>query len=600
MHKKPFIHVFHFSFLFIVLFCGSFTFAQSNFLPLEALSQQEAKTAFGIHSPSFKGVPEAVHYDLKYHRLEWEINPEVRYITGKVTSYFEPVVTNFSTIFFDLSDSLTVDSVMYHGAAVPFSRPGQDVLQINLPAVVTSGTLDSISVLYQGTPDQTNHPGAFVQSSHNGDAIIWTLSEPYGAKNWWPCKQDLNDKIDSIDVLVTTPKKYKVASQGLLVNTIENGNDKTYHWKHRYPIAAYLISVAITNYAEFSQSVNLSQGTLPVLHYIYPEDSLNSYSKLLFTPSVMIMFDTLFGPYPFMNEKYGHAQFGWGGGMEHQTMSSMYHFDSPLIAHELAHQWFGNKITCNSWTQIWLNEGFATYATGLTYQHLIPNWWKAWRETTLQHIVSLPDGSVYCEDTTSVNRIFDSRLTYKKGAYLLRMLEWKLGANTFYQGIRNYLNDNSLSYNYATTQQLIDHLELQSGLDLTEFFNDWYYGEGYPSYQLHWEQNASVADFTVYQTTSHPSVDFYEMPIPIYVKGQGMDTTLVFDHTYSGESFAANLPFTIDSVFFDPELWLISGNNNMVSVSEIENNRVLYCYPNPVNHLLTVYMPVKMEIANYW
>jgi len=580
--------------IFLVVFSFHFLTlsAQNHIFNIDELALEESKSNATFNL--FKGVPEASNYDLKYHRLEWEVNPEVLYISGKVTSYFEPLVINFSDVYFDLSDSLIVDSVLYHGVNISFLRPGQDVLQINLPAIVSTGILDSITVYYQGVPDQSNNNRSFKQSSHNGDSIIWTLSEPFGAKDWWPCKQSLNDKIDSIDVIVTTPKKYKVASQGLLVSTIEIGNNKTYTWKHRYPIETYLISIAVTNYAEFTESVNLTQGTLPILNYIYPEDSLNSYAKLLFTPSVMIMFDTLFGAYPFMNEKYGHAQFGWGGGMEHQTMSSMYHFDSPLIAHELAHQWFGNKVTCNSWKEIWLNEGFATYCTGLAYKYLISNWWLAWREDMIQHIILEPDGSVYNTDTVNVDRIFDSRLTYRKGAYLLRMLEWRLGADNFYQGVRNYLNDSGLSYNYASTQNLISHLELASGLDLTEFFNDWYYGEGYPTYQIQWSQNSSVVDFTVYQSTSDASVNFYEMPIPVYIKGQGMDTTLIFDHTYSGELFSASVPFTVDSVFFDPEIWIISGANDVVSVQEIKKENVIYSYPNPVLNKLIISSPFKI------
>ncbi|MDF1672601.1 MAG: M1 family aminopeptidase [Vicingaceae bacterium] len=550
--------------------------------------------------PINKGVLQAANYDLKYHRCEWEVNPEVNYIKGAVTSYFVPVIAGFNQIYFDLSNSLTVDSVKYNGSNVVFSQATADVLQINLPITLPQNTLDSVTVFYQGVPiNSTSLGGTFVQSSHLNDSIIWTLSEPYGAMEWWPCKQDLYDKIDSVDIIVTTPQKYRVGSQGLLVKETTVGLNKVYHWRHRYPIAAYLISLAVTNYAVFSNNVALSQGNLEVLNYVYPEDSSSNYNLSLGVIPVIQMMDTLFGVYPFMNEKYGHAQFSRGGGMEHQTMSSMYDFSQTLITHELAHQWFGDKVTCGSWKDIWLNEAFATYSVGIMFKNINPIWWKPWRITTIDAVVQQSDGSVYCPDTTNVSRIFDSRLTYHKGAYVLRMLEGKIGSNTFFQGVRNYVTDSNLSYNYARTDHLKAHLEAVSGQNLTEFFNDWFYGEGHPSYQVVWSQLGNNATFTINQTQSHASVSFFDMPVPIYVKGQNKDTTLVFYNTFSGEVFNANLPFTIDSVFFDPELWILSANPTVLSVDELENSENQFdIYPNPSATNVNVWVAKTKKVSS--
>ncbi len=537
---------------------------------------------------TLKSATETGYYDLKYHHLVWEIDPDTNYIKGEITSYFTPVVSNFNEIYFDLTIALTVDSVKYHNSSLTYTQLPNNSLKIDLPSIIAQNSLDSITVFYQGVPQNSGF-GSFVKSSHAGQSIIWTLSEPFGALEWWPCKQSLDDKIDSIDVIVTTPKINKVASQGLLVNETDNGMHKTYYWKHRYPITTYLISLAVTNYAEFTVNTNLTLGTLPILNYVYPEDSLTSYPKVNLIKPIFELYDSLFTPYPFMNEKYGHAQFGWGGGMEHQTMSSMGTFSEHLMSHELAHQWFGDKITCGSWSDIWLNEGFATYCTGLFYKHVATAWWRPWREDMINTITSLPDGSVYNSDTTDVNRIFSSRLSYKKGAFLLHMLTWKLGEEDFTQAIRNYLEDINLAYKYATTLSLINHLEQVSAIDLTEFFNDWFYGEGYPSYQIVWNQNGSEVNFKVEQTQSHPSVSFYEMPIPIYISGQGMDTTLVFEHTFSGQHFQANVPFIVDSIVFDPELWILSKNNTVVvGIDEYLNESNVDVYPNPTKDIITI------------
>ena len=431
----------------ILLLCASlFTIAQtqqhnSEEVDIPAMEQkaQSAKLRSVLSGASD-------NYDLKYHRCEWEIDPAVYHIKGVITSYFKPKVSNFDQMEFDLSDSLTVDSVVYHNSPLSFNQTQPDILQIILPAVIPSDTLDSVMVYYQGTPPNTGF-GAFIQSNHNGTPIIWTLSEPFGAKEWWPCKQSLNDKIDSVEILVTTPQAYRVASNGLLVSEIQSGGNKIYHWKTKYPIAAYLVAIAVTNYSYYSDFVPMQNGdSLEVLNYVYPEDLSNAQLQ---TPAIIDMiqfFDSLTITYPFANEKYGHAQFGWGGGMEHQTMSFMVNFGSSLMAHEVAHQWFGDHVTCGSWQDIWLNEGFATYFEGLIKERFFPTSWMSWKAAAISNITSAPDGSVICDDTTSVNRIFNGRLSYKKGAYLLHMLRWKLGDSLFFTAIKNFTASGEKSF----------------------------------------------------------------------------------------------------------------------------------------------------------
>src|SRR5690554_5113348 len=254
----------------------------------------------------------------------------------------------------------------------------------------------------------------------------------------------------------------------------------------------------------------------------------------------MNIFADLFEPYPYAEEKYGHAQMGWGGGMEHTTVSFMGNFGRSLIAHELGHQWFGNKVTCGSWQDVWLNEGFATYMEGLVVETIDGNAnFKSWKQEQVYNITYYPGGSVHipAQDTTSVDRIFHGRLSYDKGSMVLHMLRKKLGDTDFFQGATNYLNDPALAFGYAKTEDLIRNMEITSGKDLTEFFDDWIYGEGYPSYTIKWnQQNNEEINIKISQTQSHHSVSFFEAPVPLRLHGtQGETLDLVLENTVNNQ-----------------------------------------------------------------
>jgi aminopeptidase N len=531
-------------------------------------------------------------YDIKYHRCQWKVDPSVLYISGKITTYFKPLVSNFDSIRFNLSDSLTVDSVKYHGGQLTFNH-SSGIITAYLPAVIPMNTLDSVSVSYQGIPDSTGF-GSFGVGTHdtiNHIPMMWTLSEPYGASDWWPCKDDLTDKADSVDVIVTTPNGNKVASNGVLVSVTPSGPDKIFRWKHRYPIATYLICFATTKYAEYTHNVPFGATNTLVQNFIYPEDSAIAAAQTQGIIPVMQLYDTLFGVYPFSDEKYGHAEFGWGGGMEHQTMTfvgagGFYHL---LLAHELAHHWFGDKVTCANWADIWLNEGFAVFLTGITYEHMFNGqWWMIFKKNLINDITSKPDGSVWCNDTTSVSRIFDSRLTYNKGAMILHQLRWVIGDSAFFSALDNYLNDPNLSYGFAHTADLKAHFEASSGQSLTWYFNDWFTGEGFPSYQINWNQTGNTVNLTVNQTQSHSSVSFFELPLPIEFKGASQDTIIRLDNTFSGQTFSVTIPFTVNSIKLDTALWLISANNTVTSVNKNELTQQVSIFPNPVKDKLQI------------
>lgn len=518
-------------------------------------------------------------YNITYHKIHWNIDPNFLAIEGSVLTHFVPR-SSLSSLQFDLNDVLVVDSVIYHNTSIAFLQTSDDLLTVTFPSVLSSGVADSVCVYYHGVPVSSGM-GSFVKDTTPADQpIIWTLSQPYGAKDWWPCKQDLQDKIDSMDVFIHHPSVYKGISNGTLVSESISGSNQISHWKHRYPIATYLVCLAVSDYSLYWHESIYGADTVKIANYVYPADSALLYSATEKSVNQMQLFDTLFGIYPFKKEKYGHVQFEWGGGMEHQTSTFIGNFAYEIVAHELAHHWFGDMATCGSWADIFLNEGFATYLSGLCYEHLEPMYWLPFKTGLINNIVSLPDGSVYCPDTLTVSRVFDARLTYRKGAMIIHTLRWVMGDSAFFAGLNNYLYDTSVYFGFSKMDKFISIMETAHGSSLGWYFNDWYYGEGYPSYTIDWYiDGANAVTFTVNQTSSHPSVSFYELPIPVQFSNGTNDTTIVFNHTTNGQVFTANLNFAANAMVFDPEKWIISANNTINGVEELIGNSSFKVYP---------------------
>lgn len=592
-------------FLLITLLSVSFSFSQTFDEDLDTLVEAEAKSA-SSRIYNHRVNLNTGNYDVTYHKLEFTIDPSVASISGVVTTHFV-AKENMNEVTFDLADNMLVSQVLQNGNALTYVQNTDDELVITLQTTVNTGQTGIVEITYSGNPISSGF-GSFAQTTHNNDPIIWTLSEPYGAKGWWPCKQDLNDKIENIDVYITTPQfnsegeEYVAVSNGVEQSQTVNGTNKTTHYKHEFPIPAYLIAIAATNYEVYSHTVPNNGNPFEIVNYVYPEDFASVQESTAVTVDIMELFSTKFEEYPYASEKYGHAQFGWGGGMEHTTVSFMGSFGRSLIAHELAHQWFGDKITCGSWKDIWLNEGFATYLAGLVIEDFDgEESFKSWKQGRVNSITSQLDGAVYLadSDTTSVSRIFSSRLSYNKGGMVLHMLRKKVGDANFYQGMQDYLSDTDLAFGYAKTPDYIAKMEAASGQNLSEFFSDWIYNEGYPSYNISssWI-NTNQLQLEVNQTQSHSSVDYFEAPIPMRIVGtNGEILDVILENTFQGETFVETVNFAVSEVLFDPGFDLIS-RNNVVTLStntfSIANSLIMY--PNPTTSYLKFEKPEALTI----
>lgn len=531
--------------------------------------EQRAHARLSQRAASARLFASSDNFDVKYYRAQWEVDPaDRRIISGKVTVHFKMLVQG-SAVSLDLMNALTVSSVSRNQAALAFTHSG-DVLQIDLPSALAAGALDSVTVAYSGVPANTG-VGSFTISTHGSPAVpvMWTLSEPFGSRDWWPCKNGLDDKADSVDIFITHPGQYTAASNGVFQTTatLPSGKKVT-HWKHKYPIASYLVCFAVTNYLLLNDELEIPTLATPLSMptYCYPESQETFQQGMQHAKSAMTFFNNRFGVYPFHKEKYGHVQFGWGGGMEHQTSTFLINGNESLVAHELAHHWFGDRITCASWEDIWLNEGFATHLASMYMENQYPENTINTRRLEIESITNVSGGSVRVDNVNDVNRIFSGRLSYYKGSHLLYMLRLILGEDTFLDAINNYQQDPAVAFGFATTANLKAHLEAASGKNLTYFFDQWYSGQGYPSYQVEWYTTGNNARIKVSQTTSHASVSFFQLPVPLLFKKGTLEKLVVVNNTGNGQVFLEDIGFEAESVTIDPEYWLITRNNTVTRI----------------------------------
>ncbi len=511
--------------------------------------------------------PGDVNIDVTYYGLDLRLTHTPNYLRGAATISLKSTAATVATFFLDLNsttattgEGLRVDSVKTGNQKLQFTH-AQNKLTITPTQSLTNGQALTLTVFYQGIP--SSGQGSFVFGRHENttDPSIWTLSEPYGAPDWFPCRDTPADKADSSAVSITAPARFVSVSNGVLVSTTDNADGtRTYRWRNSYPITQYLISIAMSNYERYDTPVPaIANGqALPVWHYIYPETLPSVKANLDLTPAMTRLFTERFGPYPFMREKYGHAQFGRGnGGMEHQTISSMEAgaLTPNVIAHELAHQWFGNKITCRDWQNIWLNEGFASYAEAV-YAESVGGQagYQSYMNGFMNNARSAR-GSIYVQDISSIASIFSISRSYSKGAAVLHMLRGVVGDTTFFRTLRTYAATPALAYQTAVTEDFQAVAQQVSGQDLTYFFKQWIYGEGYPTYKATVSSGSAANTINVRleqrnATATNPAS--FTMPVQILVKSTVGDTTINVVNNQADQTFTLPTRGIVSAVVIDP------------------------------------------------
>ncbi len=282
-------------------------------------------------------------YDVTFYRIDIEIDVDAKLIYGDVQLVAEPLVDGIDSIPVDFYDNMSIDSVYYSGGQLGYRRGG-NIVTVALDKAYNTGEFFSFNIAYYGLPTQGGFQAFSFDYRHVGPdsfPVVSSLSEPYMARTWWPCKDRPDDKADSLDIFITCDTSFICASNGNLIDTTRNGNGTwTFNYEVRYPITTYLFSVAVSDYMVWENYYHYSPtDSMEIVHHVYPEKYDYSLTKYDITPDAVSVLSGLYGEYPFIDEKYGHANFEFGGGMEHQTCTSMsgtwFGFYEPVVVHEL-------------------------------------------------------------------------------------------------------------------------------------------------------------------------------------------------------------------------------------------------------------------------
>lgn len=587
-------------FILILLFCISSIYAQSTRINPHGRFDNAKESSITLSNDTT--------YDVKFYHLDLEIGIDEKYIKGSVEYIFTSNIDSLNSIVLDLDAAYIIDSVSLPAIEYKFEN---NRLEIKFSKNYSFGESFAFKVYYSGKPELQGGIKGLVYKKHSGNQpIIASLSTPYLAHKWWPCKDGTFDKPDSVFVDITI-KDTLIAdipviaiSNGVLDTIIYQNGMKTFKWEHRYPIVPYYVMVAISNYRHYQQSYNENGLSFPLDYYVFDSDLESAKKGVVDMPKAIKYFSEIFGTYPFSKEKYGMTQLGFYGAIENQTntiinnMSEGWFYTS---VHELAHQWFADMITCNTWHHGWLNEGFASYAEALYAEYV--GGFESYKNY-MSYFKYFNDGTIYMDDVSNPFNVFRG-IIYNKGAYVLHMLRGVMGDADFFKAIKKYALDQKFQYGAATTEDFQKVCELVSGMELDYFFEQWIYDERYPVYYYNYYRDNVNGNLKVYLNQRQGNMGWrriFNMPIDIQIiYKDGSDTifNVVNDEEFQIFTFI-NLK-DIAEVLIDPKdkiLKKLYFDSNLTIVNNIGVDEKVYIYPNPNRGIFSILIDDNVKSEN--
>lgn len=564
-----------------------------------------AKTAIARAAAEVKALrrkstddPLAEQTDVLHYRLDIDVDPTARFLEGSNTMTVRCREDGVTAFRFWLHSAMSITSVRVDGSSAQWSRLDSATLEVELGGSCDEDEVFSLEVVYEGFPVNTGL-SSIVFETQGGWPVVSTLSEPWFSYTWWPVKEDSRDKATG-DILITVPGELTVVSNGLLVDVdVLSGDRRRFHWSTNYPMSPYLFAFSATHYVTFDDTFFFDQGSMPVEFFIYPEsNTAGNRNGWLESVDMLATFGDLYGLYPFIDEKYAIYQFPWGGGMEHQTATGQggrSAFSESLTAHELAHQWWGDMVTCATWSDIWLNEGFATYSEALWFEHRsgTPDQ-AALHQAMFFRRPEEFDDTVYVYDTTDVRRIFSGNYTYRKGSWVVHMLRGVVGDGTFFAILDAYREQ--FEYLAATTEDLRAVAEDVSGRDLSWFFDRWVYLGGAPAYSYGWQEleidGQRYLEISLEQTQGESP---FTMPVTVETMELGASRSYTIWNNARMQHYLIPVSAAVDDVDLDPDDWILTRS---VTANAFEDGppKVVAVSPGP-DSAFRVGHPLEMTVT---
>jgi len=481
-------------------------------------------------------------YDVTFYDINLTLDPENKNISGKVTMSFR-ALERLKTIRFDLYRNLDIHSIKYSGKEIPFKRDDRAVYAV-LSDSLEPGRDYSIIVEYKGSPLEAKNPpwigGIVWKKDKNGNPWVGVTCETEGGSIWFPCKDHLSDEPDSVRLHMTVPAGLQVVSNGIMESHKSYPELETYTWSTHYPVNIYNITFYAGKFEHFSDTMVTGQGTLNLDYYVLPENLDKAKKHFLQVKDVINIYSAAFGPYPWIKEGFKLVESPFEG-MEHQTAIAYGSGYSNIpwlggdyiIVHETAHEWWGNAVSVSDFSDIWLQEGFATYSEmifaenkkGYDTSLLYANYWLASSVNNKFPVVGPKDVNYWNYKDGDV---------YSKGALILHTIRNILNDSTLFFDILQTFYREHAAKSHVTTADFKELVERKTGKDWDKFFEVYLYDRRVP--MLYWYFGTFKNDHDTGNNNDH-SIPFvaakwinvpegFSMPVTLDCVGRNVSATI--------------------------------------------------------------------------
>jgi aminopeptidase N len=545
--------------------------------------------------------------DVLHYKIEVELDMSRGMLGGRITlttcvnSAVSEILLNAACLSIDHA---TVNAEVWS----PSIDSANESVTLHSPGtILAAGDTVTVVVEYRRVPG-IKRPGGrwgyyfFLDTLGLPSNLGYTMAEPSDARFWMPCVDTPTDKA-TVELFVTVPRGYVAASNGRLLGVINTTDSTTvWQWEESHPIATYLIAITASRFSISTLPFVRAEGdTVPLQYYVWPEDSLECAGYLPTVRDMIVGLSKIFGPYPF--DKYGMTAivpFGFGG-MEHQTITTMNRYvktDERVVLHELAHQWWGDLVTCGTWKDVWLNESFATYAEALWEEQKSGRYaLRLYMNSNLAHFFyGSWQGGPYDPEGQGFN-LFDD-VVYSKGAWVLHMLRGVVGDSTFFHALHHYRD--LYASRTATTEDLKAVLDTVSGQNIDWFFAEWVYGRGWPVYNMSYTWAADTLHLTLTQN-QEAAWPVFRIPLQVRVENDFVDTLVTIKPDARVYQTSVYVPFQPARVLLDPDSLVLKQVANTASVTHAPEQPATFSleqnYPNPFNPTTTIRFSIAGVVA---